>query len=79
MQNSIRLLRRQRSLTQAGLAEALGVSRQTVISIESSKYDPGLELAFRIARFFEQSIEQVFRPEDAPGGSDSGRREISGA
>lgn len=62
MHNSLRILRRQRGLTQAALAVALGVSRQTVISIEGSKYDPGLELAFAIATFFGVSIEQVFDP-----------------
>ena len=42
------------------LADKLGVSRQTVISIEKGKYDPSLPLAFKIARIFEKSIEEVF-------------------
>ena len=44
------------------LAEALGVSRQTVNAIETEKYDPSLPLAFKIARLFKRSIEDVFEP-----------------
>ena len=60
MKNSLRDLRLQRELTQQQLAEALQVSRQTIISIESGKYDPSLPLAFRIARFLNVRIEEVF-------------------
>lgn len=63
MKNRLRDLRQERGLTQQQLAEALQVSRQTVISIESGKYDPSLPLAFRIARFLNVRIEDVF--EDA--------------
>lgn len=62
MNNHLRELRQQRELTQQQLAEALQVSRQTVISIESGKYDPSLPLAFRIARFLGLRIEDVFEP-----------------
>jgi putative transcriptional regulator len=60
-------VREQRSevgLTQADLAAVLGVSRQTVISIESGRYLPSLPLAFRIARLFEVPLEQLFEPND---------------
>lgn len=63
MKNRLRDLRQERELTQQQLAEALQVSRQTVISIEGGKYDPSLPLAFRIARFLNVRIEDVF--EDA--------------
>lgn len=60
MKNCLRELRTQRELTQQQLADALQVSRQTIISIESGKYDPSLPLAFRIARFLDVQIEDVF-------------------
>lgn len=63
MKNRLRVLRAEREWSQAALAERLEVSRQTVNAIETGKYDPGLPLAFRIARLFGQSIEQVFDPE----------------
>nr|WP_328808234.1 helix-turn-helix transcriptional regulator [Nonomuraea antri] len=54
-------------MTQAELAERVGVTRQTVIAIEQGRYSPSLEMAFRIARVFNVSIDQVFQyPEDAP-------------
>jgi len=49
-----------RDLTQEALAEKVGVSRQTVIAIESNKYNPSLDLAFRLARLFEVAIEEIF-------------------
>ena len=55
--------RTQRGLSQAELAAALGVSRQTVISIESGRYLPSLPLAFRIARFFNVTVDKMFDPE----------------
>lgn len=63
MNNRIRELRAQRDWSQAGLAERLGVSRQTVNAIETGKYDPGLPLAFRIARLFKLPIESIFDPD----------------
>ncbi len=53
-------LRAQQGMTQADLAERLGVSRQTIIAIESSRYDPSLPLAFAIARVFGRKIEEIF-------------------
>lgn len=62
MKNKLKLLRQQRQLTQQQLADALAVSRQTIISIESGKYDPSLALAFEIARLFATRIEELFEP-----------------
>lgn len=62
MNNTIKHLRTERGLTQQQFAEALGVSRQTVISIESGKYDPSLPLAFKIAQYLKARIEDIFQP-----------------
>jgi putative transcriptional regulator len=60
MKNRIKDLRAEHGWSQAALAERLEVSRQTIISIETGKYDPSLPLAFRIARVFAQPIEAIF-------------------
>ena len=60
MKNNVAERRLEREWTQADLAQALGVSRQTVISIERERFDPSLPLAFLIARTFGCSIEDVF-------------------
>lgn len=60
----MRVLRAERDWTQAELAARLGVSRQTVNSIETQKYEPSLSLAFAIARLFGCRIEDVFLPPD---------------
>lgn len=60
MDNEIRVCRARRRITQGELAEALGVSRQTIISIENGRYDPSLDLAFRLADYFGMSIEEMF-------------------
>ena len=65
MKNRIKVLRAERDMTQAQLAEELNVSRQTVNAIEKGKFDPSLPLAFRIARLFEQQIEDIFQEYDA--------------
>lgn len=62
MDNSVATLRGERGWSQAQLADLLGVSRQTVISIEKGRFDPSLPLAFRLARLFERRIEDVFDP-----------------
>jgi putative transcriptional regulator len=64
VKNDIRGQRVQRGLSQVDLAAALGVSRQTVIAIESGKYSPSLPLAFRIARFFDEPVDKLFDPEE---------------
>ena len=63
MKNRLAVLRAERAWTQSDLAERLDVSRQTVNSIEKSKYDPSLPLAFRIAALFGLKIEDVFDPQ----------------
>jgi len=60
MINSVRALREASGLSQAALGESLGVSRQTINSIETGKYDPSLPLAFSLARFFSCTIEELF-------------------
>jgi len=60
VQNRVREHRTERGMSQADLAAALGVSRQTVISIESGRYLPSLPLAFGIARLFAISVEEMF-------------------
>lgn len=60
MKNRLEELRKLRSLRQDELGEALGVSRQTVISIEKGKYNPSILLAFKIANYFGMPIEEIF-------------------
>ena len=60
MKNRLRVLRAEREWSQADLAQALGVSRQTINALETGKYDPSLPLAFKIADLFELAIEQIF-------------------
>ena len=60
MKNRVRELRRERKLRQSDLAEDLKVSRQTIIAIENYKYSPSLELAMRLARYFQKPLEEIF-------------------
>ncbi|SFK28964.1 putative transcriptional regulator [Lysobacter sp. cf310] len=61
IRNHIRRLRFERGeMTQQALADACGVTRQTIIALEAGRYAPSLELAFRIARAFEVGVEDVF-------------------
>lgn len=68
MKNRLRVLRAEREWSQAQLAKCVGVARATIVSIETRRYDPGLALAFKIARIFGKTIEEVFlyEPQD-PG------------
>jgi putative transcriptional regulator len=61
VKNQLKVLRAERDWTQADLAKALEVSRQTINAIETGKYDPSLPLAFRLARLFGRSIEEIFQ------------------
>jgi putative transcriptional regulator len=65
MKNRLKVLRAERDWTQADLALALEVSRQTVNALETGKYDPSLPLAFRLARLFGLPIEEIFDDEAA--------------
>ncbi len=60
MENRIRELRAIRRISQAELADTLGVSRQTINALETGKYDPSLPLAFKIAKLFGLKIEEIF-------------------
>lgn len=60
MKNCLRELRKARGLNQADLADALEISRQTIIAVEADKYDPSLPMAYRIAAFFNVPVEQIF-------------------
>ena len=63
MDNRLRVLREGAGLSQAECVDALGVSRQTVISIEKGHFDPRLSLAFRIGRLFSVPVDEVFVPD----------------
>ena len=64
MKTRLRVLRAEREWSQADLAERLHISRQTINSVETGKYDPSLRLAFNIAKLFDMSIENVFLPDE---------------
>ena len=64
MKNKLEELRKSRDMRQEDLALALGVSRQTVISLEKGKYNPSLALAFKLARVFAMPIEEIFDDSD---------------
>lgn len=60
MNNKIRELRKEKKVTQDDLAGVLGVTRQTIISLENGKYNASLQLAYKIAKYFNMKIEEVF-------------------
>jgi putative transcriptional regulator len=68
VKNRLKVLRAERDWSQADLADRLSVSRQTVNSIETGKYDPSLPLAIKIARLFGLPVETVFLADDEPAG-----------
>ena len=63
MKNRIKALRKSRGYRQEDLAAALGVARQTIIAIENDKYNPTLELAMKLARYLETTVEELFQLE----------------
>jgi putative transcriptional regulator len=63
MKNNLKIFRAIKELTQEDLAKELNVTRQTIISIEKNKYDPSLPLAFKIAKYFDTTIEELFIPD----------------
>ncbi|MFA5267996.1 MAG: helix-turn-helix transcriptional regulator [Methanoregula sp.] len=65
MKNKIKVFRAMHDMTQEDLAQAIGVTRQTILAIEKGKYVPSLDLAFKIARNFNVTIEEVFQYESA--------------
>lgn len=62
MRNRLKVLRAERDMSQAELADAIGVARQTIVALEAGKYAPSLTLAFRLRKLFEKSIEDIFDP-----------------
>jgi putative transcriptional regulator len=63
MKNRLKVLRAERNWSQADLAQRLEVSRQSVNAVETGKFDPSLPLAFKLARLFETTIEEIFSDE----------------
>jgi putative transcriptional regulator len=64
MENELKVYRAKYDLTQQDLAEKVGVTRQTIISIEKGRYEPSLSLAFKLAKHFGVKIEELFNYED---------------
>lgn len=64
MKNKIEAIRKERNIRQEDFAKAMGVSRQTISSLENGRYNPSILLAYKIARYFGMTIEQVFCFED---------------
>lgn len=68
MKNEIDVYRERAGLSQGDLATAVGVSRQTINAVERDRYDPSLELAFKLATYFDCRIEELFDPDIEPVG-----------
>ncbi|MBR2929406.1 MAG: helix-turn-helix transcriptional regulator [Oscillospiraceae bacterium] len=69
MKNKIEAIRKERGIRQEDFARSLGVSRQTISSLETGRYNPSIFLAYKIARYFGLTIEDVFIFEDEEGGN----------
>ena len=67
METRLKVFRAMKDITQQDLAHSIGVTRQTIIAIERGNYNPSLELAFKIARYFDVSIEEIFIYDDVSG------------
>lgn len=65
MKNNVKIVRKSKGLTQEELAKLLGVSRQTVISIESSRYIPSTVLSLKISKFLDKKVEELFELENS--------------
>ena len=65
VKNKIEAIRKEQGIRQEDFAKAMGVSRQTISSLENGRYNPSILLAYRIAKYFEMTIEQVFCFEDS--------------
>jgi len=65
MKNRLKIFRAKKDITQAELAEEVGVTRQTINAVEASRFEPSLELAFKLSRFFDCQIEDLFDYESA--------------
>jgi putative transcriptional regulator len=74
MENELKVYRAMEDITQGELAERVGVSRQAINSIETGKYDPSLELAFKLAEEFDCQIEDVFTYEGEEDGEREGKK-----
>lgn len=70
LKNRIEEIRRERGIRQEDFAKAMGVSRQTISSLERGRYNPSIFLAYHIARYFDMTIEEVFLFEEDPEGDD---------
>ena len=64
MKNKLKVFRAMKGITQKDLAKDLFVTRQSIVSIENGKYDPSLKLAFKIAKYFDVKIEDIFEYEE---------------
>ena len=71
MKNRLKVLRAERDLSQAQLADLVSVSRQTINAIETGKYDPSLPLALRLGRLFGHAVERIFFLDDGDASADT--------
>ena len=69
LRNDLKVWRARRNVTQAELAEATNVTRQTINAVETGRYNPSLELAFKLAEYFDCAIEDIFYPAETDGQS----------